>query len=193
MTNLVYLAGPIAAVSYEQARFWRGILGGLLAERGLAAFDPAGAFHVDPQDAPLIAESVQPVNDYAIRRAAVVLVGYQDAPSAGTDAEIAFAQRLGKTILVLALTSKNLPLWYMDRFGSTFSKPPRTEEERAAALNLAWRERVLFFGYSRDDYTTVADGIAERVRLLTERSATEAVEQAKRAALASIPHKGDMG
>lgn len=175
MSRLVYMAGPIAHVSYEQARFWRDILGSLLAERGMIAFNPAGAFHVNPHDAALI-ERVQTINDYAIRQSGVVLVGYQDAPSTGTDGEIAFAKRIGKPVVVMALTSKGLLPWYMERFGWTFHVKPTTDREQSEALNQAWREKRLFFGSSRDDYTTVADAldaITRRVILIPQKGTVE--------------------
>lgn len=102
--KVVYLAGPIDAVSRPDAMGWRDQVAGLLSREDITSYNPCAAFvngHLDT------AEAIDRVNRVAIQSCDAVIARFTDkAPSVGTPREIEFARSLNKPVVVWADNEK---------------------------------------------------------------------------------------
>lgn len=114
MNRSVYLAGPIAGLTYEQAREWRHAAAGYLRNYGIEAFDPlrgsaelkgTGVQSVHaPNSSPLTTQKGIMCMDYHfVKRAGVVLCNFQGATqvSIGSVMECAWTMPLQKPLVVV--------------------------------------------------------------------------------------------
>lgn len=89
---IVYLAGPIDAVTREEALGWRYEASRRLEAREIATFDPAAAFYgVALKDGP----AVRAINRVAVLQSTAVLANLLDRRGFGTVREIEFACERG--------------------------------------------------------------------------------------------------
>lgn len=129
-TRLVYLGGPIRALSREKATSWRKQAADLLYESGLATFDPAGAWlvpnhHTNGRNDPVLETHLQIANDTAVALSDACVFAYFGVPSLGTDREIELALSLRKPIVILSVEVDStvegfIPIseWLLNRFPS---------------------------------------------------------------------------
>jgi hypothetical protein len=101
--SIIYAAGPIEKVGKIHAGQWRSDLARMLFDRGMAMFNPAGAWTLpmdnDRHD-PGSISTIQGVCDVALAFSDLVVVAFQGAESVGTDHEIQLAMELRKPIIV---------------------------------------------------------------------------------------------
>lgn len=98
-TGLVYLAGPIDAVSPDESRKWRNFVQDVLAERGIATFNPATAVtngNAARQPVSNVCRSVIACCDYVI---AYLPTGW---PAFGSIIELEIARSLEVPVVVVS-------------------------------------------------------------------------------------------
>lgn len=118
---LVYLAGPIQAVSLEEAVYWRVAVSSYLAYAGVASFNPALAWAgtAHPQTKardPVLERKLQSANDAALMVSNLLVVAYQGVDSVGTDSEIAIAQTVGIPIAMIDMFG-GIPIQWLSTRG----------------------------------------------------------------------------
>lgn len=98
--RVVYLAGPIDAISRTDALGWRDQIAGLLSREDITSYNPCAAFtngHLQT------AEVIDRINRTAVQSCDAVIARFTDkAPSVGTPREIELAKALHKPVVVWA-------------------------------------------------------------------------------------------
>lgn len=98
--KVVYLAGPIDAVSRNDAMGWRDQVAGLLSREDITSYNPCAAFtngHLQTAD------TIDRINRTAIQACDAMIARFTvKAPSVGTPREIELAKSLHKPVVIWA-------------------------------------------------------------------------------------------
>ncbi len=117
--GVVYLAGKISGLSYEDAIKWRAEAAQELKRYGFSVLDPTLASSTKEMTSKSIVEN----NKYQIRHSDLVLAefNYEDL-SLGTFGEIVFAKGLGLPVVVWGCSKHTVHPWVQEHITVHFKK-----------------------------------------------------------------------